>query len=106
MMGGWRPTHGRVDRYDSKGNYLDSLPDLLEARYSHACTTFTSSSGEEGLLVAGGWNDIGRLSRTELYLPSKWQWTRGGDFPRHFIKILSIIVIILMMIKSSSPRCW
>merc|ERR1719394_1947711 len=100
MMGGWRPTHGRLDRYDSKGNYLDSLPDLLEARYSHACTTFTSSRREEGLLVIGGSVRSGSsLSSTELYLPSKRQWTRGGDLPRHFIKIVSIIVIILMMIK-------
>ena len=109
-------------RYDSKGNYLDSLPDLLEARYWHACTTFTSSSGEEvwfqnlyhffifpqGLLVAGGDNGGvgGLLSSTELYLPSKKQWTRGGYLRRHSIKILSIIIIILMMIKSSSRRCW
>jgi len=82
MMGGG--FHGKVDRYDSKGNYLDSLPDLLEARYWHACTTFTSSNGEEGLLVAGGYNDdlVGSLSSTELYLPSKKRWTRGGDLPR------------------------
>ena len=53
MMGG--RVHGKVDRwekqeypclhfplrYDSEGNYLDSLPDLLEGRYHHACTTFT-----------------------------------------------------------------
>jgi len=80
-IGGFYPTHGKVDRYDPEGNYLDSLPDLLEARGLHACTTFTSSSGEEGLLVAGGYND-GLLSSTELYLPSKKQWTRGGDLPR------------------------
>jgi len=81
MIGG-SPTHGKVDRYDSKGNYLDSLPDLLEARFWHACTTFTSSNGgEEGLLVAGGYY-YGRLSSTELYLQSKKQWTRGGDLPR------------------------
>ena len=133
MGGGWRG-HGKVDRweinnndiithfcfrYDSEGNYIDSLPDLLEARRQHACVTFTSSSGEEvwfqdlyhflifpqGLLVAGG-AYYGRFSSTELYLPSKKQWTRGGDLPRHFIKMLSIIIIILMMIKSSSPRCW
>merc|ERR550534_1937344 len=73
--------HGKVDRYDSKGNYLDSLPDLLEARRQHACTTFTSSNGEEGLLVVGGSNP-GYLSSTELYLPSKKQWTREGDLPR------------------------
>ena len=62
MIGGCCPTHGKVDRweinsiiyiiphfslrYDSEGNYLDSLPDLLEARWLHACTTFTSSNGE------------------------------------------------------------
>jgi len=83
MMGGGDPLHGKVDRYDSEGNYLDSLPDLLEARSQHACTTFKSSNGEEGLLVTGG-SKSGRLplSSTELYLPSKNKWTRGGDLPR------------------------
>jgi len=81
--GGWNPSHGKVDRYDSEGNYLDSLPDLLEARSQHACTMFKSSNGEEGLLVTGG-SKSGRLplSSTELYLPSKNKWTRGGDLPR------------------------
>jgi len=85
IMGGGGYVHGKVDRYDSEGNYLDSLPDLLEERRHHACTTFTSSSGEEGLLVAGGFNrykGATYLSSTELYLPSKKQWTRGGDLPR------------------------
>jgi len=82
MIGGCC-SHGKVDRYNSEGNYLDSLPDLLEARRRHACTTFTSSSGEEGLLVTGGYNvNIGFFSSTELYLPSKKQWTRGGDLRR------------------------
>merc|ERR1719320_1385842 len=83
MIGGGSPTHGKGDRYDSEGNYLDSLPDLLEARTAHACTTFTSSNGEQGLLVAGGYNAGSIfLSSTELYLPSKKKWTRGGDLPR------------------------
>ena len=60
-VGGYFPTHGKVDRwnsdinqftslmsrYNSKGVYHGSLPDLLEARYSHACTSFTSSNGEK-----------------------------------------------------------
>ena len=57
--------HGKVDRweinnnvyaiphfsprYDSEGNYLNPLPNLLEARYYHACTTFTSLKGEKVL---------------------------------------------------------
>ena len=32
-------------RYDSEGTYLDSLPELFEERYGHACTTFTSVKG-------------------------------------------------------------
>ena len=62
MMGDETPTHGKVDRwekhqylvphfsprYDPQGKYLDPpLPNLLEARYHHACTTFISSNGEE-----------------------------------------------------------
>ena len=63
MIGGYDPYHGKVDRwgrkqqsliphfslrYDSKGKYLDPpLPNLLEARYSHACTTFKFPNGEE-----------------------------------------------------------
>merc|ERR1719318_1023182 len=81
-MGGGYGTHGKVDRYDSEGNHIDSLPDLLEARLPHGCTTFTSSSGEEGLMVAGGYNGRWSITSTELYLPSKKQWTRGGDLPR------------------------
>jgi len=76
-------THGKVDRYDSQGNYLGSLPDLATARYYHACATFVSSEGEEGLLVAGGkdnnWNP---LSSTEVYSPSSGRWTSGGSLPR------------------------
>ena len=49
-------THGKVDRwcgqkvskahffprYDNRGNYLDSLPDLNIRRYGHACSLFQS----------------------------------------------------------------
>jgi len=86
MIGGAYPIHGKVDRYDSKGNYLDSLADLREARMYHACTTFTSSygatKGEEGLLVVGGYGSNDRLTSTELYFPSWKAWNTGGDLPR------------------------
>ena len=37
-----------LPRYDSEGNHLGSLPDLITARNNHACSTFTSD-GEEVL---------------------------------------------------------
>ena len=36
-------------RYDSEGNFLDSLPDLLEARWKHACITLEFANGTEVL---------------------------------------------------------
>merc|ERR1712130_125000 len=74
-------THGKVDRYDSEGKYLGSLPDLNRRRWRHACSTFFSSEGEQGLLVAGGYPS-GSGSSTELYLPSNKRWISGGDLPR------------------------
>ena len=44
---------------------------------------FFSNSYSQGLLVTGGSNGREYLSSTELYLPSKKQWTRGKDLPRH-----------------------
>ena len=59
----WEGIHGEVDRckwwwsplsssprcprYDSEGNYLGSLPDLDTGRMGHACSSFTSSTGEQ-----------------------------------------------------------
>ena len=34
-------------RYDSKGSYLGSLPELTAPRRHHACTTFTTAQGEQ-----------------------------------------------------------
>ena len=128
MIGGGNyPTHGKVDGWEVNNKILFpiSLSDTtLKATTSTLYPTFLRQDVftpaprshlqvekrfdskiciilhiSQGLLVAGGHN--GRLlSSTELYLPSKRQWTRGGDLPRHLIKILSIIIIILMMIKS------
>ena len=100
-------------RYDSEGNYLGSLPDLMTARDNHACSAFTSDGEEvlsahlinvvfqkkkvpmlfhyllffkQGLLVAGGYNR-GYLSSTEIYLPSNNQWAEAKNLPRfHFAK--------------------
>jgi len=71
-------SHGKVDRYDSVGKYLDSLPDLATPRRFHSCTTF-DSNGEQVLLVAGGINS-GWLASTETF--SNGRWTPGGNLPR------------------------
>jgi len=70
--------HGKVDRYDVNGQHVGSLPDLNLVRFYHACTTFTSATGEQGLIVAGG--SVGKS--TEVYLPSTNKWTVGGALPR------------------------
>ena len=86
-------------RYDSEGNYVDSLPNLATPRGFHSCTTFISATGEkvtistiifllyfkQALIVAGGYNIVsvtGWLSSTEIYLPSTNKWTTGGNLPR------------------------
>merc|ERR1712130_22114 len=76
---GNRVYHGKVDRYDSEGNYLGSLPYLATPRYNHGCTTFISSD-EQALIVAGGSNKRGKLSITEIF--SNGRWTTGGTLPR------------------------
>jgi len=38
--------HGNVDRYNSEGEYLDSLPNLAVPRYGHACIAFISNGDQ------------------------------------------------------------
>jgi len=73
--------HGKVDRYNSEGKYLDSLPDLFTPRAYHACTSFFTN-GEQALLVAGGFvSGQGEPeSSTEIY--SNGVWRPGGNLPR------------------------
>ena len=83
-------------RYDSEGNYLDSLPDLATPRVHHACTSFLTSNDEQvkistscpilfllcfkqALLVAGGYNRHW-LTSTEIFTDGKW--SAGGNLPR------------------------
>jgi len=78
LMGGVS-AHGKVDRYDSEGKYLDSLPNLGTPRYNHACTSFLMN-GEQALLVAGGRDGSAIFESTEIY--SNGVWRPGGNLPR------------------------
>ena len=82
-------------RYDSDGNYLDSLPDLATPRDNHGCTTFFAGGEQvklstccptffplylkQALIVAGGYNG-NLLSSTEIF--TNGIWTPGGNLPR------------------------
>jgi hypothetical protein len=94
---GKRGPHGKVDRYDSEGKYLDSLPDLATPRYNHACTSLISNGErvkistscpiilflyfKQVLLVAGGSdNNNDELASTEIF--SNGRWRRVGNLPR------------------------
>jgi len=70
--------HGKVDRYDSKGNYLGSLPQLDIPRLHHACAGFVTAQGEQALLVTGGVSKERLQSSTELYIPSNRRWISGA----------------------------
>ena len=112
LMGGY-PGHGKVDRWEktiisvspfpSQIRLGRQLPTRLSTRPSGRKNVsrlhhvhifrrrrgqipkfaFFSNSYSQGLLVTGGSNGREYLSSTELYLPSKKQWTRGKDLPRH-----------------------
>jgi len=71
-------------RYDSEGNYLDSLPDLAKQRWQHACTTFFTNS-EQVLLVAGGLRGRGPIASTEIY--SNGVWRTGANLPRALLAL-------------------
>jgi len=68
--------HGKVHRYDSEGRYLETLPNLNQRRADHACSTFVSSQGEQGVLVVGGLSASWAIgaSSTEIFLPSSGRW--------------------------------
>ena len=83
-----------LSRYDSKGKYMGSLPDLPTTRSHHGCTSFVANGVQvkistnslnfkKVLLVAGGQGGFngGYLASTEMFLPSKNAWTTGGNLP-------------------------
>jgi len=75
-----RAIHGKVHRYNSDGEFLETLPDLNHRRAEHACTTFVTAQGEEGVLVVGGSGRIWATMEetTEIFLPSTGRWTEAS----------------------------
>ena len=48
------------------------------------CCAFGNDFIKQGLMVVGGLDGRGDLSSTDVYLPSKKQWTKStGVLPRH-----------------------
>jgi len=79
-------------RYDNKGVVLDvinahyrgTVPPIKTPRKHHACATYVSDQGEQGVLVTGGINphDGKFEASTEIYLPSEGSWSTGFPLPR------------------------
>jgi len=78
--------HPHVERYDQTG-HLGSLPDLLTARFEHACGFFSDPTGKPVLLVAGGSSNHvvkggNRLAKTEILLPGATSWIEATPLPK------------------------
>jgi len=79
MIGGGYPTHGHVDRYNSTG-FLGPLPNLITARFDHACSAY-ESDGALILLVTGGTDGLNRMATTEVLLPGSITWEKRSSLP-------------------------
>ena len=73
------PTWPHLDMTTAAQNF--SLTKASRWLYSKSCPIFFLLSFKQGLIVAGGYYNI-RLASTELFLPSKNQWTTGANLPR------------------------
>jgi len=92
LLGGggcfWCPgePHPHVERYDQTG-HLGSLPDMLTARFEHACGFFSDATGKPVLLVAGGSSNHvvkggNRIANTEILLPGASSWIEATPLPK------------------------
>jgi len=57
------------------------LPDLLQRRHDHGCTSYDNNDGTQTLLVAGGYSGSDRLSSTELLVGEASAWVLTGELP-------------------------
>ena len=86
----------KVSRYSTTG-WTHDLPDLNIARSYHACSFYTTDSGDnvgftaapsdisicgfQVLLVTGGLNDGGKLASTEIYKNNVWSVLPSAALP-------------------------
>jgi len=78
---GDRETINKVSRYSTTG-WTGDLDDLNTARAAHACSFYTTDSGDKFLLVTGGWDaDQNDLSSTEIYRNKAWTVLPSAALP-------------------------
>ena len=68
------PPHSKVSRYSTTG-WTEDLPDLNIARYSHACSFYTTDSGDNV-----GFTSI--LQPTDIFLVLRFSWSQEGGAMR------------------------
>merc|ERR1712059_151262 len=73
--------HSSVDRYTATGTHT-TLPNMIQARYAHACGSYTGSGGEKVLLVAGGYDGSNLLDSTEILTLGSHSWQYAAKLPR------------------------
>merc|ERR550532_879621 len=61
----------KVSRYSTTG-WTNDLPDLNIARKYHACSFYTTDSGDNVLMVTGGSSASRSLASTEIYRNNVW----------------------------------
>jgi len=81
IVGGWN----YVEKYSSKGEFVEDLPSFETGRRDHACGTFEDGEGRTVLLITGGYGFESRngLSSTEMLWPdSDSYWFPGPILPQ------------------------
>merc|ERR1711953_1126744 len=81
ILTGGADTRNTVSQYNEAGWERD-LPDLLQGRYRHGCTSYNNNDGTQTLLVAGGYvSGSVWLSSTELLVGEASAWVNTGELP-------------------------
>jgi len=81
VLTGGQTTLRNVFYYGDTG-LLGHLPNLLDGRYSHGCTSFLNENAELVFIVSGGRRSAAEfLKSTEFYVHGKAAWALAGELP-------------------------